>query len=241
MTRVGAICVRATCLVVLALLPAAGAVGQAPRDRPFDGKWSLEFFAATRPGGETLHAGALTISPQNLQFEASRGDFRVDVDGKFSWTEGTSGQWRQDATVTDSLGQRSYPSQSNEPILKATGRVDRQRKLTLTLEWTAGNGWFVAGDGVSTGTLSVPADGSQVTVFFKGHSSQAPSRLLTSEWTLSPESVRREEISPGSIRETVTYSARRQRTLGEFGAGPLPVVERIRVQQVRQLKLVERG
>ena len=49
------------------------------------------------------------------------------------------------------------------------------------------------------------------------------------------------DIGPDQQEERAVYSASRRRTLSEFGAGPLPVTERIRVEQVRQLKLVPRG
>jgi hypothetical protein len=230
-----------TILLILSFAHATTLLAQAPRERPFAGRWSLEFSASTRPGGATLQAGPITISPQNLHFQAHHREFTVSDDGKFDWTERTNGQWHSDATTIDSAGQRSFPSQTNEPLLKVEGQLDRQRKLTVTLRWSHGSGPFLAGDGVTPGSLSVSADGDQVTVFFKGHSSSHATRYLTTEWALPPPLIERQELSPDMVRETATYSARRERTLNEFGAGPLPVIERVRVQQVRQLKLVPRG
>jgi hypothetical protein len=213
---------------------------QAPRERLFAGKWTLEFSADTRPGGETLRAGTITISPQNLHFAASRGEFAVSDAGQFSWLERTSGQWQSDATLIDSGGQRSSPSQTNEPLLKAAGQLDRQRKLTLTMQWTHGSGPFAAGDG-TPGVLTVSADGGLVTTMFKGRTVSYPSKYLTTEWTLAPTSITKRDISPNEQEERAVYSASRRRTLNDFGAGPLPVGETIRVEQVRPLKLVPRG
>lgn len=212
-----------------------------PRTKLFDGQWSLDFFAATRPGGETQRVGMSTLSPLNLLFRAVRSDFRVAEDGKVNWTERTNGQWHSDVVATMDSGQRSIASQTTEPLLKAKGTVDDQRKLTLTLRWSHGSGPFIGGLGTTGGTLTVSADGETLTIKSDDGTVSLPHKYLTTEWTLQPASIEQQEQGPDMIREVTTYKARRQGTLNEWGSGPLPVVERIEVKQIRQLKLVPRG
>ncbi len=237
MNRARCLCSLTAWLAGACLGAAPAALAQAPRERLFDGLWSLEFSAATKPGGETLAAGAGTISPQNLLFDAQHRDFEISEEGRFAWTENADGQWHSDSRLIVG-GQSSHPSQTNQPLLVATGQLDRQRKLTLTLRWTHGSGPFLSGDG-RPGSLVVADD--QVTVFFQGLTSSHPVRYLTTQWSLTPQSIEREEVSPDVIRETAVYSASRQRALPDFQPSPLPVKETLRVKQVRQLKLVPRG
>jgi hypothetical protein len=226
-------------VVVSVALPATTTDGQEPDERLFEGAWSLEFSAATRPGGETLPAGVGTISPQNLLFSARHREFSVSEDGRFAWTERSDGQWHSDARLIVG-GQSSHPSQTNEPLLVASGQLDRRRKLTLKLAWTHGSGPFLSGDGTG-GALVVSAAADQVSVFFLGKTSTHPVRFLTSEWTLTPQSIEREEVGRDVVRETVQYAARRRQTLTDFQPSPLPVNESIRVRQVRPMKIVPRG
>jgi hypothetical protein len=214
--------------------------GQMPDRHPFEGLWTLTYSAATKPGGETLSTAiGSIISPQNLAFTATHTDFTVSEDGKFGWLERKNGYWHSDARHIVG-GLSSHPTQTDEPLLVASGQLDRERKMKLTLRWSHGSGGFTAGDG-RPGALFVSDDGSQVTVFFLGRSTTHATQYLTTEWTLAPISIEREEVSEYEIKEIARYSARRQRTLSEFGAGPLPVNESIRVEQIRQMKLVPRG
>jgi hypothetical protein len=214
--------------------------GQMPDRHPFEGLWTLTYSAATKPGGETLPTAiGSVISPQNLAFTATHADFKVSEEGKFSWLERKDGYWHSDSRHIVG-GLSSHPTQTDEPLLVASGQLDRERKMKLTLRWSHGSGGFTAGDG-RPGTLFVSADGSQVTVFFEGRSSTHATAYLTTEWTLAPISIERVVVSEDEIKEIARYSARRQRTLTDFGAGPLPVNESIRVEQIRKMKLVPRG
>jgi hypothetical protein len=219
------------------------------RSAVFEGQWYLEYIVATKLGGETQQVGNLTLSPINLSFRAGRGDFRVADDGTFNWTERTDGQWHSDVVVTDSAGQRSFPAETTEPLLTVEGTVvvttndsgEDEKKLTLTLKWTHGSGTFIRGDGATGGVLIVSPDGTTVTSISSDGSASWPAKYLTTEWTLTPISVERREEGPDVLREVTTFKSRRQSTLNEWGSGPLPVIERIEVKQIRHMKLVPRG
>ena len=203
-----------------------------------------------KPGGETHRVGTITLSPQNLLFQVARSDFHVGEDGKFQWMERATGQWHSDTISTDDLGQRSISVQDTEPLLLADGAVtlvdspagdEKTKTLKLTLKWSHGSGTFIGGMGNVTGTLAVSADGQTLTISSDKGTVSLPHKYLTTEWTLTPKSVEREEEGPDAIREVTTFEVRRQGTLNDWGSGPLPVAERLEVKQIRHLKLVPRG
>lgn len=102
---------------------------------PFDDRWSLEYFVATKPGGETHR-----------------------------WTERASGQWHSDTISTDDAGQRSVSVQDTEPLLAANGTVtiadsaagdEKTKTLKLTLKWSHGSGQMLTITS-DKGTVSLP-------------------------------------------------------------------------------------
>jgi hypothetical protein len=235
---------------LIAFHPGKTSQGAEPNPNPFEGQWSLEYFVATKPGGETHQVGILTLSPINLLFQVARSEFQVGEDGKFNWTERSGGQWHSDTVSTDSLGQRSISVQDTEPLLVADGTItlvdaamgdEKTKSLELKLKWSHGSGTFIGGVGNVTGTLAVSGDGQTLTVTSDKGAVSMPHTYLTTQWTLTPKSVEREEEGPDMIREVTTFQARRQGTLSDWGSGALPVVERIEVKQIRHLKLVPRG
>ncbi len=204
---------------------------------PYEGVWTLTFRVATKPGGEILELPGVTATPMNLVFQATKQSFAVENDGQFKWEERNDGQFHSDTRLIDKLGQESYPGQTTGPLLKAAGQLDAERKLKLQFTWSHGSGRFV--DGVGGGTLSVSLDGKTVTTSGAAGSWTRPQYFYNSTWELSPASIKREELGPDVVRETATYTNRRQAKL-PWGTS-LPVVEEVEITQVRYLELVPRG
>ena len=239
---------RGAALVVLLVAAVAPAPAQQPGggDRnPHDGEWSLDFRVCTRPGGEIL-----TVHDDNhiynLLFQVAQESFTVAADGALRWEQREGGLHHVD-DYSAALGRTWF--QDQQPVLRASGQASAtpaaaesgrtyDRKLSLQLAWTGGNGSGVFHDGEPF-VISISADGSQWTGF--GGTRAAP--YEKSQWDLRPASVKREEVGVDTIRETTIFRASRPMTLTDSTAPAwsIPATEHIEIKHVFYPNLVPRG
>lgn len=211
---------------------------------PFDGEWSLEFSAQTRPGGETRTYPNDTHQV-NIQFMAQRESFTIAADGNLRWEQREGGLFHSD-TFSRAAGTTSV--QDQRPVLRVSGLAAAtpapagsgrtyDRRLTLDLAWTGGDGTLLD-HGLRSHVIALSADGSQYTT--SGYTAAAT--YQSSHWELEPASVQREEIAPDAIREITTFRlSRGTATQHNQGQPPIPLTERIEIKHVHYLNLVPRG
>jgi hypothetical protein len=88
-------------------------------------------------------------------------------------------------------------------------------------------------------------DTATVTLSNETGSQTLPFEMWKSAWELKPESIEQTEVRPDLIVETATYHGRKATRLTPLDPGglspPLPVLEEIKLKQVRYLGLVPRG
>jgi hypothetical protein len=237
---------RAAALAGLLVVTAGPLPAQEPGGNPFDGEWTLTFDVATPPGGV-----ALPWNPHyHMAFHASKRSFQVKADGTFAWREVDDGSYKTNSTV-NVAGTQTEVWASHQALLKAGGQATAtltppgspqpyDRSLEVNLDWSAGNGAYGGNHG-GGGTYIVDAAGEQMTVSgVNAPPTTLPVTYLNAKWELKPASTIREEISPGQIRETITYKESRQTELPSM-VGKYKVTERIEVKQMRNLGLVPRG
>ena len=87
-------------------------------------------------------------------------------------------------------------------------------------------------------------DTATVTLTWNG-SQTFPFEMWKSAWELKPVSIEQTEVGPDLIVETASYHGRKATRLTPLDPGglspPLPVLEEIKLKQVRYLGLVPRG
>ena len=218
--------------------------GAEPDRSPFDGEWSLEFSAQTRPGGETRTYPNDT-QHINMQFLARRESFTIAADGSVRWEQRDGGLFHSD-NFSRAAGTTS--AQDQRPVLRVSGVAtatpapagsDRtyDRRLTLDLSWIGGDGTLLD-HGLRSHVIVLSADGDQYNT--SGYTT-APC-YQTSHFELEPARVQREEAAPDAIRETTVFRlSRATATQDNRGQPPIPLTERIEVRHVHYLNLVPRG
>ena len=217
--------------------PASGSI--------FDGQWSCEFRAVTKPGGTLIQTIAYDLIRNGL-FVAVKSSFQVDKNGSFSWEERKNSHYHDDDFYTRKTGEQFSLSFDQEAILKVAGHVvdTKTRALKVTVESWAGSGLFVNLGGGTTFVVS--ADGSTQTYFpnigptITRHNSHPPF-----VWELKPVSIERQDLGPDQQREIVTYKGSRgikpPVAIETVAGGGDYKTEHIEIRQVRELKLVPRG
>ena len=212
---------------------------------PHDGEWSLEYRVCTRPGGEIL-----TFPDDNhiynFLFQVAKESFTVAADGALKWEQREGGLMHVD-DYSAALGRTWF--QDQQPVLRASVQATAtpaaaeagrtyDRKLSLQLAWTGGNGPGVFHDGKPF-VISISADGSQWTGF--GGTRAAP--YQKSQWDLRPASVKREEVGVDTICETTIFRASRPMRLTDPASPTFscPGTEQIEIKHVHYPRLVPRG
>ena len=239
---------RGAALVVLLVAAVAPAPAQQPGggDRnPNDGEWSLEYRACTRPGGEILTPPGDT-QIYNFLFQVAKESFTVAADGTLKWEQREGGLLHVD-DYSAALGRTWF--QDQQPVLRASGQATAtpaaaesgrtyDRKLSLQLAWTGGNGPGIDHGGTPF-VISISADGSQWTTL--GVTRAAP--YQKSQWDLRPASVKREEVGVDTICETTIFRASRPMTLTDPASPTFsaPGTEQIEIKHVFYPRLVPRG
>lgn len=230
------------CAIIATSAPAPAQEPAGPN--PFDGEWSLEFSAQTRPGGETRTYPNDT-QHINMQFLARRESFTIAAGGSLRWEQRDGGLFHSD-NFSRAAGTTSV--QDQRPVLRVSGVAKAtsapagsgrayDRRLTLDVAWTGGDGTLLD-HGLRSHVIDLSADGSQYTT--SGYTTAAS--YQTSNWELEPASVQREEIAPDAIRETTTFRlSRATTTQHNQGQRPIPLTERIEIKHVHYLNLVPRG
>jgi hypothetical protein len=229
-------------MIAASLLSAAR--GAEPNRSPFDGQWSLEFSAQTRPGGETRTYPNDTHQV-NLQFLARRESFTIAADGSVQWEQRDGGVFHSD-TFSRAAGTTSV--QEQRPVLRVSGVAKAMpapagsgrtydRQLTLDVAWTGGDGTLLD-HGLRSHIIVLSADGNHAIT--SGYTVAAD--YQSSHWELAPASIQREEIAPDAIRETTTFRLSRETaTQHNRGQPPIPLTERIEIKHIHYLNLVPRG
>lgn len=238
-------------MAAFALLTAAVSGAEPPDNSPFDGQWSLEFRVNTKPGGETFTTTqGMAVSAYNLNFHAASRPFRFQDDRsvKLVIREPASLAISQTARYGDVT---LWDRQQHRGLVLVEGRGtgdEQDRQVSLTIRWIGveGNGFVSDSFGTSSNyRWRYAEDAATVTISNEAGSGTFPFKMWKSAWELKPESIERTEISPDVIVETATYRSQRATRLTpldpkEFSP-PLPVIEEIKLKQVRQLNLVPRG
>ena len=243
---------RLAALVGLLAAAAAPSPAQQPGGHPFAGDWTLTFDVNTPPGGVTLgDMSGSSSSPYHMVFHASKRSFQVKADGTFSWRDADDGSVTINGTYNYSGAPVMTYWATHQPLLKAGGTATAtptppgspqpyDRRLEVDLDWTGGNGTYGDNQG-SGGAYIVDAAGEQMTVTGRGGPTTLPVTYWQAKWSLQPARTVREEISADEIRETTTYERNRQAEVQTMNMGTYTVTERIKVEHVRNLKLVPRG
>ena len=86
-------------------------------DSVYDGRWSLEYGMATKPGG--FQVGTATV---NLLFQAAKDSFPVDKTGSFAWEERENGVAHSDFNAPGNFQGATY-----EPFLRRRARFSIRR------------------------------------------------------------------------------------------------------------------
>ena len=216
-SAVAAVMLALVLILALGLLtsPRRSAVAEEPEpaaDSPDQYVWTLVYRIATKPEGETVAVPMGTPHQIKIAYTFVK-EFQVRPDGTFAFDDCDFGHCRLEG-VQEANKVKVYSRTNWQGLLRGSGKWqpatgDADEKLTLKLEWGAGDGanetrmdgddntyavkYAASPDGRTVTTTSDPPGGKPIIYSY-------PNSFVPSEWTLKPNHAAPDDGSRGAIQ-----------------------------------------